>query len=123
MNIITCHGLSPAQIDEIENKLYAFNSAVIGRDDAHSIGFVIRNETGAMLAAIAAYSWAGIAEIKQLWIDSEHRARGWGRALLSAFIAEARTRGVRRVWVATFDFQAPRFYDEAGFVRTAEIGG
>ena len=54
--------MSPAQIDEIESKLDAFNSAVTGRDDAASIGFVIRDEAGAMLAAIAGYSWAGIAE-------------------------------------------------------------
>jgi ribosomal protein S18 acetylase RimI-like enzyme len=121
VNIIPCHGLSPAEIDEIETSLYAFNSAATGRDDALAMGFVIRGEAGKLLAVIAGHSWAGIAEIEQLWVDSKHRSRGWARALLDAFVAEARSRCVRRIWVATFDFQAPRFYEKAGFVRSAEL--
>jgi N-acetylglutamate synthase-like GNAT family acetyltransferase len=43
--------------------------------------------------------------------------------LLKAFITEARKRGVRRIWVTSYDFQAPGFYEKAGFKRMAEFEG
>jgi hypothetical protein len=38
-----------------------------------------------------------------------------------AFVAEARNRGARRIWVASYDFQAPGMYEKAGFKRMAEF--
>src|SRR5262249_55638016 len=49
--------------------------------------------------------------------------RGYARALLNAFVTEARNRGVRRIWVASYDFQAPGMYEKAGFKRMAEFEG
>jgi hypothetical protein len=41
--------------------------------------------------------------------------------LLNAFVAEARSRGVRQIWVASYDFQAAGRYEKAGFKRMAEF--
>ena len=38
-------------------------------------------------------------------------------------VDEARKRGVRRIWVASYDFQAPRMYEKAGFKRIATFNG
>jgi len=43
--------------------------------------------------------------------------------LLNAFELEAGRRGVRRIWVASYDFQAPGMYEKAGFKRMAEFDG
>jgi ribosomal protein S18 acetylase RimI-like enzyme len=43
--------------------------------------------------------------------------------LLNAFVAEARSRGVRQIGVASYDFQAPGMYEKAGFKRMAEFEG
>ena len=51
------------------------------------------------------------------------RGRGYARALLNAFIVEARSRGVGKIWVASYDFQAPEMYEKAGFKRMAEFEG
>ena len=67
--------------------------------------------------------WAGTSELKQMWVDEAYRGRGYARALLSAFVAEAANRGVRRIWVASYDFQAPGMYEKAGFKRVAEFAG
>lgn len=64
-----------------------------------------------------------MSEIKQMWVDEAYRGRGYGRALLDAMIAEARRRGVLRIWVASHDFQAPGMYERAGFKRMAEFEG
>jgi ribosomal protein S18 acetylase RimI-like enzyme len=76
-----------------------------------------------MIGAAAGYSWAGVSELRQMWVDAAFRGQGYGRALLEAFVAEARRRGVRRIWVASYDFQAPGLYEQLGFVRMAEFEG
>jgi hypothetical protein len=45
------------------------------------------------------------------------------RALLEAFIVEAKSRAVKRIWVASYDFQAPRVNEKFGFKRMAEFDG
>ena len=115
------HALSPAQIDEIEGRLYEYNSDVTGRRDGQGVGFVIRDEFGRMIGVAAGYTWAGISELKQMWVDKPYRGRGYASALLNAFIEEACSRGVRRIWVASYDFQAPGMYEKAGFQRMAEF--
>jgi ribosomal protein S18 acetylase RimI-like enzyme len=115
------HSFSPAEIEEIEIRLYESNGQAIGCRDGESIGFLIRDGSGRMVAAVAGYSWAASAELKQMWVEKSHRGRDYARALLNAFVAEARTRNVRRIWLASYDFQAPGLYEKAGFERMAEF--
>jgi GNAT superfamily N-acetyltransferase len=115
------HALSPDEIDEIEDRLYEHNSHATGRHDGQGLGFVIRDQRGRTIGVAAGYTWAGSSELKQMWVDEPYRGRGYARALLNAFIAEASNRGVRRIWVASYDFQAPRMYEKAGFKRVAEF--
>lgn len=117
------HDLSPNDIDAIEDHLYEHNSHATGRHDGQGLGFVIRDEAGRIIGAAAGYTWAGTSELKQMWVDEPYRGRGYARALLNAFIKEACSRGVRRIWVASHDFQAPGMYERAGFKRMAEFEG
>jgi N-acetylglutamate synthase-like GNAT family acetyltransferase len=117
------HDLSPNEIDAIEDRIYDHNSRATGRNDAQGLGFVIRNETGQMIGVAAGYTWSATSELKQMWIHESYRGRGYGRALLNAFVAEASGRGVRRIWVQSHDFQAPAMYEKAGFTRMAEFEG
>jgi len=117
------HDLTPDEVDAVEDRLYAHNSRATGCHDGQGLGFVIRDEAGQMIGVAAGYTWAGVSELKQLWVDEAYRARGYGRELLNAFVAEASRRGVRRIWVASYDFQAPGMYEKAGFTRIAEFEG
>jgi N-acetylglutamate synthase-like GNAT family acetyltransferase len=123
LQIVPQHDLSPNQIDAIEDRLYDHNSRATKRHDGQGLSFVIRDETGQMIGVAAGYTWAGISELKQMWIDEAYRGRGYACALLNAFVAEACNRGVRRIWVASYDFQAPEMYEKAGFKRIAEFEG
>jgi GNAT superfamily N-acetyltransferase len=117
------HDLSPADVGWVEERLYDFNRAVTGRDDGQGLGFVLRDDTGGISGIAAGYSWAGIAELKQMWVSEAIRGRGFARQLLDAFIGEARRRGVKRIWVASYSFQAPGLYEKFGFRRVAEFEG
>lgn len=121
MEIEPRHDLSPNEIDAIEDRLYDHNSHATGHRDARGIGFVIRDDAGNLVGVAAGYTWSGTSELKQMWIDEAYRGRGYGRGLVEAFVAEARGRGVRRIWVASHDFQAPGMYQKAGFERVAEF--
>jgi N-acetylglutamate synthase-like GNAT family acetyltransferase len=117
------HNLSPNEIDAIEDRLYEHNSRATGRHDGQGLGFVIRDDAGRMIGVAAGYTWAGISELKQMWVDEAYRGCGYARALLNAFVAEACSRGVRRIWVSSYDFQSPKMYEKAGFKRMAEFEG
>jgi GNAT superfamily N-acetyltransferase len=117
------HDLTPNEIDAIGDRLYDYNSYATGRHDGRGLGFVIRDEVGQMIGVAAGFTWSGASELKQMWIDEAYRGRGYARALLNAFVGEACSRGVRRIWVASYDFQAPEFYENAGFKRIAEFEG
>jgi N-acetylglutamate synthase-like GNAT family acetyltransferase len=82
---------------------------------------VIPDEAGRTIGVAAGYSWAGTSELRQMWVDEAHRGRGYAQELLNNFVAEAARRGVRRIWVASYDFQAPEMYEKAGFERMAEF--
>ena len=115
------HDLSPIEFDAFEERLDEHNRSATGRNDSRGLGFVIRNEAGRTIGVAAGYSWAGTSELKQMWVDQAYRGRGYARELLNAFVAEAARRGVRRIWVASYDFQAPEMYEKAGFKRVAEF--
>jgi len=117
------HDLTPTEIDAIEDRLYEHNRAATGRDDGQGLGFIVRDEDGRTVAIAAGYTWAGVSEIKQMWVDEAFRGQGYGRALLDAMVTEARRRGALRVWVSSYDFQAPGFYERAGFTRMAAFDG
>ena len=87
--IVPQHDLSLIEIDHLEERLYDHNRRSTGRDDGKALGFVAASEHGIQMGAIAGYSWAGVAEIKQLWVDGDHRGHGVGRRLLDAAIGEA----------------------------------
>jgi N-acetylglutamate synthase-like GNAT family acetyltransferase len=119
--IVPQHNLSAIEIDQLEDRIYSHNCRSTGRDDGKQMGFVAVDEHGIQVGALAGYSWAGVAEIKQLWVDGDRRGHGIGLRLLDAAVAEAVTRDCRSVWVMSYDFQAPAFYEKRGFERVAEL--
>jgi ribosomal protein S18 acetylase RimI-like enzyme len=50
-----------------------------------------------------------------LFVKEELRGRGYGHRLLTLAEEEARQRGARSVYLDTFSFQAPAFYEKHGY--------
>ena len=121
MRVEAKHDLSANEVAAVEERIYEHNRKATGARDGRNLGFVIRAETGDVIGAALGYSWAAIAELRQLWVAEGYRGRGMGRALLNSFVDEARRRGVRRIWLASYDFQAPQLYERARFVHVADL--
>jgi GNAT superfamily N-acetyltransferase len=109
VHILPRHHLSVTEIDQLEDRLYEHNRRATGREDGRGLAFVVLDNKGTEIGAIAGYSWAGIAEIRQLWIAEGYRGRGFGRMPLDAVISEAIVRGCQSVWTLSYSFQAPAF--------------
>ena len=106
---------SPAFVDELEDRIYAFNVATTGIDDGRGLQLTVRDEQGRAVAAVVGHSWGGTCEIKTVWVDESLRRQGLGRSLLLRAIAAAEARGCTQLLLATHDFQAPGFYAKLGF--------
>ena len=121
VTIVPRHDFSVDEIDQIEDWLYEYNRRMVGQHNGRKLGFAAVDRHSAQVGAIAGYSWARMAEIKQLWVAETHRGRGLGRSLLETAVVEASARDCRLVWVMTYDFQAPGLYERCGFERVAEL--
>lgn len=62
------------------------------------------------------------AELKRIWTDSDHRQRGYAKALLGELEREIVARGYRRIYLTTGDRQpeAEALYLSTGYTRLAE---
>ena len=117
MNVVARHDLDTAAI---EQRLYEFNMDATGYRDGADLGFVVET-AGEIVAAAAGYTWGGICEVKTLWVHVQHRRAGLGSALMKQAIEEARSRGCGLMFLTTYDFQAPDFYERLGFECIATI--
>lgn len=70
---------------------------------------------GLLLAGASGWTWGGAAGIAMTWVHDEHRGQGLGAQLIGAFETEARARGCTHVFVTSFTFQAPSFYEGLGY--------
>jgi N-acetylglutamate synthase-like GNAT family acetyltransferase len=118
--IRACHDLDALEVEGLEERLYEFNAERTGFRDGKGLAFVAEAD-GAMVGAVAGYTWGGICELRQVWVREDQRQHGLGRSLMGRAIAEARSRGCVSVLLATYDFQAPGFYARLGFRPVAEI--
>jgi hypothetical protein len=78
MRIEVAHDLSANEVAAVEQRLYEFSREATGACDGRNLGFIIRDETGDVVGAALSYTWAGIAELRQLWVAEGCRAAGWG---------------------------------------------
>jgi GNAT superfamily N-acetyltransferase len=106
--------------ERLAEQLNAFNYTAVGRDDGRDLDFAAE-EAGQLLGGLSGYTWAGIAEVKVLWVRDDRRGSGLGRKLMAAAIAEARARGCALMFLSTHSFQARGFYERLGFELIATI--
>jgi len=74
--------------------------------------FVVR-ENGSVIACAALHiSWADLAEVKSLAVESSHQLQGYGDALVAACLAEATSLSIATVFCLTYQ---PVFFGKCGF--------
>jgi GNAT superfamily N-acetyltransferase len=79
------------------------------------------HEDGRYLGGLQARCGVDWVYVELLAVDEDARRRGVGGALLARLEDEARARGMTGVWLDTFTFQAPGFYERQGYTSFGRI--
>ena len=79
----------------------------------------VTDAAGELVAGISGWTWGVAAGIGMTWVREDERGTGVGTRLLEAFEREASARGAEHVFVTSFTFQAPGFYERHGYVEFA----
>jgi GNAT superfamily N-acetyltransferase len=106
---------SSEELQFLEDRVYEFNSAQIGRDDGQLFAFLVRNDQQEIVAGLSGWTWANACEIQTLWVHPSWRGQGYGRSLLESAEQEARARGCKVILISSYSFQAPAFYQKGGY--------
>jgi ribosomal protein S18 acetylase RimI-like enzyme len=113
--MMTRHTPTPEELQFLEDRIYEFNSAQTGLDDGELFAFFVRNDQQEIVGGISGWTWAHACEIRTLWIHPSWRGQGHGRRLLESAEQHARKRGCRVILIISYNFQAPAFYQKAGY--------
>jgi ribosomal protein S18 acetylase RimI-like enzyme len=106
---------SPHDVQFIQDAINEFNMVTVNDHDYSPVSIFVRNDAGKMVGGVLGDIWGGWLYISYLWVAPELRNQGYGTRLMQAAEDEARAKGCRFVMVETHSFQAPDFYQRAGF--------
>jgi GNAT superfamily N-acetyltransferase len=99
----------------ISDGLEAFNEAQAPGADWRELAIYARDEAGVVQGGLTGSSYYDWLFVKWLWVAEPYRRQGIGSALLDRAEQVARERNVGAVYLDTFTFQAPNFYEKHGY--------
>lgn len=109
--------------EAIFTALDAFNDAATGMPEpAQWLGLLLRAPGSERIIGglwgLSYYRWLFV---ELLVVPAELRGQGVGSDLMRQAEKVARARGCLGIWLDTFSFQAPGFYEKLGFQRVGRI--
>ena len=110
-------GEADSALDQrLSDELDAVNSAAtVGTPAARELTVRVVDEADELAAGVSGWTWGVAAGIGMTWVREDARGTGLGERLLADFETEARARGCTHVFVTSFTFQAPGFYEKQGY--------
>ena len=110
-------GEADAALDQrLSDELDVVNAAAtVGTPAARELTVRLLDASGELAAGVSGWTWGVAAGIGMTWVRDDARGQGLGERLLADFEAEARSRGCTHVFVTSFTFQAPGFYEKQGY--------
>ena len=83
--------------------------------ECEPLNLYVEDEHGQLLAGLVAETFGNWLEIEYLFVKEDLRGQGIGSQLLQRAESEAKKRNCRYVFVNTYQFQAPAFYQKHGY--------
>jgi len=121
---VTMEDRNPGEVaSELEKRLTAFNEVAAGPLRTKPIVLAVRDETNRLIGGLTAETFWNALFIDILWVDEEHRRRGYGAALLRRAEDAGRSESCDVAYLSTFDFQAPGFYEKYGYDLVGQLQG
>ncbi len=109
-------GDADASLDQrLSDELDLVNAAAVPGAAAVELTVRILDDDDELLGGISGWTWQQAAGIAMTWVRADQRGTGVGARLVGRFEETAAERGARRVFVTSFTFQAPGFYERHGY--------
>lgn len=83
--------------------------------ESEPLNLYVEDDSGELMAGLVAETFGNWLEIEYLFVKEELRGQGIGSKLLQQAESEAKQRNCRYVFVNTYQFQAPAFYQKRGY--------
>lgn len=109
-------GLRKVVVDHLDT----YNVAVTGFHEYSPVNLFLRDAGDEVVGGLLAGIWGGVLFVRILWVSEALRGRGFGRRLMETAERRAVERGCRHVFLDTFSFQAPGFYEKLGYETYAK---
>lgn len=106
---------SERDINELYAMLKAYNLSHREPSEKVPLGIYYENEKGEKQAGLVGETFGNWLCIEYLFVSEELRGQGIGKKIIESAEEEAKRRGGKYVFVDTFSFQAPGFYQKLGF--------
>ncbi|MEK4971030.1 GNAT family N-acetyltransferase [Niallia sp. FSL R7-0648] len=104
--------------DYIRRKLVAYNMEQLPeklKSPYENISFVVKDDEGIIKAGITGHMFWQHMHIDFLWVDTSVRKKGYGSELLAKMEQAALEKACTFIYLDTFSFQAPAFYEKHGY--------
>lgn len=100
---------------EIGNLIRSYNRSKREAAESEPLNLYVEDNSGEVLAGLVAETFGNWLEIEYLFVKEDLRGQGIGSQLLQRAESEAKKRNCRYVFVNTYQFQAPAFYQKYGY--------
>ena len=102
-------------IEEIHEMLKTYNRRNREASEKIPLGVFYEDKSGRKLAGLTGETFGNWLCINYLFVDDNLRKQGIGTKIVLSAEDEARKRNCKYVFVDTFSFQAPKFYEKLGY--------
>jgi len=101
--------------EQVVEGLNVFNEAAAGPYNIQHVHLAIRGDDGSLAAGLVGLCYWNMLHVDLLWVAPTHRLSGCGAALLRRAEQIATEHGCDVVYLSTYAFQAPGFYQKQGY--------
>ena len=108
---------------EILARLLDFNAAQAGPLNFERLVLSVRGPDDALLGGLVAMQYWNGMFVDLLWVHEKLRRRGVGTELMKRAEESLLARGGEVVFLSTWSFQAPGFYEKLGYAQFGTLPG
>ena len=99
----------------IGDLIRSYNRSKREAAESEPLNLYVEDDSGELMAGLVAETFGNWLEIEYLFVKEDLRGKGIGSKLLQQAESEAKKRNCRSVFVNTYQFQAPAFYQKHGY--------
>ena len=109
--------------EKVFDELLCYNGNRAGPLQFQKFVLGVRGPGEELLGGLVAMQYWNAMHIDLLWVHEELRGRGVGKDLMQRAEAALRARGGEIIFLSTWSFQAPGFYEKLGFSPFGTLQG